>query len=296
MSTVSQDVNDVKNAETAAEKAIPDPAPPPEKSIEDRFFAKASPEKEEKPVIPPVEAIEPPERHAESDRDDDGQKTGMPRRTAKRFEELLEKNRKLETELREQKTAKPINTSDEPKEPDPERDSFKTWDDFWAAERQYRKDYAAWEVRKDRAERESEIQEARQAEKTAAITKEWNIKAAKTMERHPEFRMLVQESDAHPIKTELLEQISDAASEFIASSEVGPDILFMYAEDSKKLAALHSMTPAVQVREVKKMEDFILAESAPAKKLTKAPPPSTPVKGGNAGVAPDKAIEDRFYK
>ena len=287
MSTVSQEAKtDVKNAETVAEP-IADAAQPPEKSIEDRFFAKASPEKEEEPV----EALaSPPEPEVKPENE------AAKRRTTKRFQELVEQNSELKMELRAQKTAKPINTSDEPKGPDPERDQFKTWDDFWAAERQYRKDYAAWAVKKDRAEQETEIQKARQAEKDAAITKEWNIKAAKTMERHPEFRMLVQESDAHPIKAELLEQISDAASEFIASSEVGPDILFMYAEDSKKLAALHSMTAAVQVREVKKMEDFIIAESAPAKKLTKAPPPSTPVKGGNAGVAPDKAIEDRFYK
>ena len=297
MSTVTRDT-DVKNAETATEKPTPETAPPPAKSIEDRLFTPASPEKEDKPVTPaaPAEATEPPERHAESDQEDDGQKTGMPRRTAKRFEELLDKNRKLEIELREHKAAKPADNSGEPKEPDPEHDQFKTWDEFWAAERQYRKDHAEWAVKQDRAEREAERAQAIQAEKSAAITKAWNTKAAKTMERHPEFRMLVQESDAHPIKAELLEGMADATSEFIATSLVGPDILLHYADHPKELAQLNSMAADARNRELLRIADHILEEISPAKKLTKAPPPSTSLKGGNAGISPDKAIEDRFYK
>lgn len=216
-------------------------------------------------------------------------------KTGKRFQELLDRTKQLEAELSLARQPKSDDVAlKAPVAPDP--DTFTgTWDELKAAQAKYAKDLVAFEIAKHDKDTTERAQHARIKEYHEGLTKVWNTRAAKTIERDADFRKVVQESDTSAIKAELLEGINATANEFFTESEVGPDLLLHYAKNPAERAKLYAMGVRECSRELTRMEDQIVESLKPAPKVTKAPRPAADVTGGSAGLPKEKSFEDTFY-
>lgn len=216
-------------------------------------------------------------------------------KTGRRFQELLDRNKQLETELQQARQPKTeaATTLQAPVEPNP--DTFTgTWDELKAANAKYAKDLVAYELQKDRTAQTEAQQQARIKEYNDGVTKVWNTRSAKTVERNADYRTLVQESDASPIKAELIQGINATANQFFVESEVGPDLLLYYAKHPEERAKLYAMGTRDCSRELIRMEDKIAEELKPAKKITDAPRAAADVTGSGGGLGKEKTLEDSF--
>lgn len=167
-------------------------------------------------------------------------------------------HRRIEQQQREQQQAKAME--------EPKRDEFRDDEAFVQA----RIDHLA-EVKA--AQKLAERERAQQQERMQETFLE---KAEKASERYPDFQSVVSNPSL---------SINDGMAEFIADSDLGPDVAYFLGKNPLKASQIAQMSPIKAARELTRIE----AELASKPKATpsKAPEPITPV--GSRGKASSSA-------
>jgi hypothetical protein len=136
----------------------------------------------------------------------------------------------------------------------------------------------------------NEAKAAREVEQAAkdreAATKSWNTRLKAAQEALPDYAEKVEASAV---------QVSDQMRDAIIESEVGPQILYHFAEHPEVAEAMGKMTVKAMLKEFGKLEDKIGSAGKPQGKsgngastlasvaeISKAPAPITPLRGASA--------------
>jgi hypothetical protein len=136
----------------------------------------------------------------------------------------------------------------------------------------------------------NEAKAARETEQAVkdreAATKAWNARIKAAQEALPDYDEKVK---ASPV------QVSDQMRDAIVESEVGPQILYHFAEHPEAAEAMGKLTIKAMLKEFGKLEDKIGSAGKPQAKsgngaasastvaeISKAPAPISPLKGGSA--------------
>lgn len=167
--------------------------------------------------------------------------------------------RDLDRQLREQQQSKNLQP--------PEREAFRDDEAFIQAQVEHLAEKKAAEKL---AERERESQRER-------LSESFIEKAEKASERYADFQSVVS-NPALPI--------NDAMAEFIAESDLGPDVAYHLGKNPMKAAQIAQMSPIKAARELTRIEAEIAAR--PQVKPSKAPAPISPV--GNRGKSSTSAL------
>jgi hypothetical protein len=157
-------------------------------------------------------------------------------------------SRDLERKLTEQQQAKALVP--------PERNAFRDDDEFLQAQI----DHLA---EKKAAEKIAERERAKEAEQRSESFME---KAEKASERYVDFQAVV----GNPTLA-----INESMAEFIADSDLGPDVAYHLGKNPAKAAQIAQMSPVKAARELARIEAEIA--SKPKAKPSNAPEPINPV-------------------
>lgn len=115
-----------------------------------------------------------------------------------------------------------------------------------------------------------ELLEKRKAqEQEASVREAYLDRVEAAIERYPDYEQMVTRNQNVPI--------SQPMAEAIMASEVGPDIAYYLASNTREAAAIYALPPILQAKEIGKLEAK-LAAAPPVKRTTKAPDPISPVK------------------
>lgn len=163
-------------------------------------------------------------------------------------------HRRIEQQLREAQQAKPM--------VEPKRESF-------ADDEQYLQAHIEHLADKRAAEKLAERQQLQERERIQTTFLE---KAEKAAERYEDFDSVVS-NPALPI--------NEGMAEFIAESDLGPDVAYYLGKNPSKAAQIAQLSPIKAARELTRIESELA--SKPQAKPSKAPEPISPV--GNRGKA-----------
>jgi hypothetical protein len=206
-----------------------------------------------------------------------------------RIAELTAKLRQTERDLEAaKKPAEPVNDAVTTPtttlaKPDPNDAKY----EFGEADPEYLADMMEYKVEVKLAEREAKEQEkareAQSAEAAANLNKQWEEKAAKAVEKYPDFNEVVLESAAAGDW-----ECGPILAIAISASDQGADIAYHLASNPKEAAELNKLAqtdPLEAARRFGRMEARFEA-AAPndniERKVTKAPePPKHQVRGGS---------------
>jgi hypothetical protein len=170
-------------------------------------------------------------------------------------------------------------------EAEPKFEDFETFEKWDAARVEWR---AKQVVSAELAKRDQAAQQAATQQHVAQRLAAFGERAQKYAEGREGYLAKVQPlCDAIPIESPL--------GVVIADSEVGPAIAEHYADHVGELQRLGSLPPALQFRELWRLEAKLEASAKPVeepakpapKVVSKAPEPVKPVTGAPAGVTPD---------
>ena len=78
-------------------------------------------------------------------------------------------------------------------------------------------------------------------------------------------------------------RITDVMAQTIQASDNGPDVAYFLGSNPKEADRISRLAPLLQAREIGKLEAK-LASDPPVKKVSSAPTPITPIRGGKAGT------------
>jgi hypothetical protein len=119
------------------------------------------------------------------------------------------------------------------------------------------------------AEKISQLEKQREQEK---VSEQFLERAEKASEKYPDFQQVAGNPNL---------PINDGMAEFIADSEMGPDVAYYLGKHPSEAAKIAQMSPIKAARELTRIEAEVSAK--PAVKTSNAPAPITPV--GNRGSA-----------
>jgi hypothetical protein len=127
-----------------------------------------------------------------------------------------------------------------------------------------------------------EREQEKAQESKAAQEKEWSSRVAKTAEKYEDF------ADYAEVQIPLTPQMR----EFIVESEIGPELGYRLAKDTKEAQRIVGLSPIQQLRALARLELEITGTTTPpVKQVTKAsaaPPPIKPLASGtSATIAKD---------
>lgn len=165
--------------------------------------------------------------------------------------------------------------------PAPKEADYADWFEFERARTAYEteKRIVAREVRKG-AEQATHHQSARQQ----ALVEEFVERQVSVAKAIPDFRDVLA---AHNVP------VSPTVTSLILESEKGPLLQYHLAKNDAELRALNAMDPLSAARAIGRLEGRLSLPTA--NRNSKAPPPSSPLKGG-AGPASDEAKLDAWLK
>jgi hypothetical protein len=106
-------------------------------------------------------------------------------------------------------------------------------------------------------------------------------KAEKASERYPDFNAVVSNPNL---------PINDGMAEFIADSDLGPDIAYFLGKNPSKAAQIAELSPIKAARELSRLEAEIAAK--PKAQPSKAPEPINPVGSRSKTVASTLPSDD----
>lgn len=119
------------------------------------------------------------------------------------------------------------------------------------------------------------------------------------------FQEKVQEfSKTHTDFQDLMEDVDDVPltagiQEALLTSSIGPAVMYELAKDRKELERINALSPLAAAREIGKIEARLANDSSSSKeqtkKLTKAPPPVSPV-GTNGSAKVMKSPQEMTFK
>lgn len=205
---------------------------------------------------------------AESEADSEAEKESKSQRRRRlRREKEQEANRKivqLETENeRLRQRAQSL------KAPDPRR---------YTSDAEYAADLAAYKVRKQDIEAESQRINAdyTDAETTerGAFSESVDTFMAEGTEKYQDFQAVAKSDNL---------KVTTIMAEAIMESDLGVDVLYYLGKHPKEAAKIADLSPVAQARAIFGLEGKVKAQSAPPR--SEAPPPVKPVRGGSAAPA-----------
>lgn len=167
--------------------------------------------------------------------------------------------RRIEAQLREAQRASTLKA--------PERESFQDEETFTKAQIEH---LAAQRAERILAERKAAEEQERRS--TAFLEK---VEAA--TERFPDFEQVVGNPDL---------PINDAMAEFIAESDVGPDLAYHLGKNPATASRISRMSPIQAARELTKLESELASKPKP--KPSNAPEPISPI--GNKGKSTTSSL------
>lgn len=165
--------------------------------------------------------------------------------------------------LEQQRQPQAINVDQEP-QPSQFSDAF-----------EYAKALAEYSTEKALAERDRQLEQAKEQEAQQKIIQSWAQKVQEAKAELPDFDDLVASSDVI---------VNNAVRDAILESDVGPKILYHLAENNDLAKKIASLSPNAALREIGKLEAKF--EAKPETKQTapvvrsKAPAPIQPIRGG----------------
>ena len=165
--------------------------------------------------------------------------------------------------LEQQRQPQAINVDQEP-QPSQFSDAF-----------EYAKALAEFSTERALAERDRQVEQAREQEAQQKIIQSWAQKVQEAKAELPDFDDLVASSDV---------VVNNAVRDAILESDVGPRILYHLAENNDLAKKIASLSPNAALREIGKLEAKF--EAKPETKQTapvvrsKAPAPIQPIRGG----------------
>jgi superfamily I DNA and/or RNA helicase len=165
--------------------------------------------------------------------------------------------------LEQQRQPQAINVDQEP-QPSQFSDAF-----------EYAKALAEFSTERALAERDRQVEQAREQEAQQKIIQSWAQKVQEAKAELPDFDDLVASSDV---------VVNNAVRDAILESDVGPKILYHLAENNDLAKKIASLSPNAALREIGKLEAKF--EAKPEAKQTapvvrsKAPAPIQPIRGG----------------
>lgn len=171
---------------------------------------------------------------------------------------IAKEKAKVERSLRremEQAAQQPQQEADLGPEPDPKE---------FTNPLDYAKAYGKWLADQTVAEREA-IQHQTKVQQTYATREE------AVRDKYDDFQEVAYNKHL---------PISEAMKEAILESEVGPEVLYHLGKNPGEARRIAGLSPASQIREIGKLEATLTA-NPPAKKVTNAPDPITPVRRGS---------------
>jgi len=163
--------------------------------------------------------------------------------------------RRLETEAQERQQARVLERA-------PERDSFKTDDEYLNAHIEHLAERKAIEKL---TEREARRKHEEQQETFLA-------KAEKVTEKYPDFQVVVTNPNL---------RINDGMAEYIADSDLGAEVAYFLGQNPMKAAQIAQMSPMKAARELTRIEAEI--EAKPKARVSQTPAPINPV--GSKGTS-----------
>ena len=140
---------------------------------------------------------------------------------------------------------------------------------------EYAKALAEFSTEKALAERDRQVEQAREQEAQQKIIQSWAQKVQDAKAELPDFDDLVASSDV---------VVNNAVRDAILESDVGPRILYHLAENNDLAKRIASLSPNAALREIGRLEAKF--EAKPETKQTapvvrsKAPAPIQPIRGG----------------
>ena len=145
----------------------------------------------------------------------------------------------------------------------------------------YSDDLEKWAANKARVEAAKENTERQAKAAQESALKNWNERQAAVQAEIPDYAAKIA---ASPI------QVSNEMRDAILESEVGPKILYHFAEHPEVAEALGKLTVRKMLVEFGRLEASLgsaekpQTKSAPVAEVSKAPPPITPLKGSSPGT------------
>lgn len=168
--------------------------------------------------------------------------------------------RRFEEQQREQQQLKTLEKA-------PERDSFRTDDDFYQAQIEHLAEKKAIEKLNERESRR------KQEEQTEAFL----AKAEKATEKYPDFQTVVSNPSL---------KINEGMAEYISDSELGADVAYFLGTNPMKAAQIAQLSPIKAARELSRIEAELAAKPQP--RISKAPAPINPV--GSKGTSSSSSM------
>lgn len=222
---------------------------------------------------------------------DSKEQTPKPSRREARILELLNENKRLTSEIEKSKTGK---TEEKPADraatkeevkaatAKPELKDFTTYEDWVEALTDWKADQRVTaKFDEDRKSREVAAKTSEVDKANKEIEHIWMERVNESKKLHDDYEKVAFNKDL-PIKS------GSVVDRWILESEHGPEVLYYLGSKPDELTRINSLGQVSQARELTKIEsDF---EKAPAKKITKAPPPPAQV-NGNGTISNDPVDE-----
>lgn len=175
-------------------------------------------------------------------------------------------SRKLEQQLREQEQSKVLE--------EPKRDEFRDDDAYFRAQIEHLAEVKALEKL---SAREAQLKQEKVAETFMA-------KAEKASERYEDFEEVVSNPRL---------MINNEMAEFIADSDVGPDVAYYLGKNPLKAAQIAQMSPIKAARELTRIEGELASKPKP--RPSNAPAPIAPISGSSGGSKSPAEMTDAEY-
>ena len=162
---------------------------------------------------------------------------------------------------------------------EPRRDQFEDYESYLRAVTRYDAQQVA-ETRLKETFEASQKNQSQQALQQAQqkVAQNWVKREAEFQKANPDYMDVVS-----PFVEEELDSLSQQARFAVTESDSGPKLLYHLASNPDIAERIAKLSPLRQVAELGKLEDKLAA--VPAKKVSSAPEPITPVKAGRSSVA-----------
>ena len=156
---------------------------------------------------------------------------------------------------------------------------------------EYLKAVAKWTLAQERKAEQAEQEKSRIVSEQEKL---WNAH----LEREKSFAEKTDDYAEVMAKVRGFSDASPTLGEMIINSDVGPELMYALAKDPTEYKRINALSPLAAAREIGKLESKLVAKSAEpkieTKKLTKAPPPVSPV--GSKGVVATKSLSEMDYE
>ena len=146
---------------------------------------------------------------------------------------------------------------------------------------EYAEALAEWSAENALKTRDRQEAEKKQQVERAKVIESWQSKLAAVKTELPDYDAMIASSDV---------SVSDQVREAIIESDIGPKLIYYLAENPDVAEALASKSTSSALRELGKIEAWLSSDKPAAKavdtapKLSSAPAPISPIKGGNASA------------